>query len=229
MLSWACRRFRARFTPGFTPSIALPHRRACPDCHAYATAVEQAAGARLPLPASLRRNLRALAGVDPGVEPGAVLPFPVPRLAVPDDLALRLRRIATSSASARPPQPAPPEWVRSPRAAIAASVLLALLFGPLLAGAADRGQQALRLAHREVAPLVEDANSESHEALARLRLAAGTAWGAARQAAALSMQRAQAGLSGLSSRSARLFKALPHPFTNPDPRRDADGSSRRSR
>ncbi|MFY9826975.1 MAG: hypothetical protein WAM82_36825, partial [Thermoanaerobaculia bacterium] len=66
MLSWACRRFRARFTPG----SALSHRRACPECDAYAAAVERAAGVRLPLPASLRRNLRALAAP----EPGAVLP-----------------------------------------------------------------------------------------------------------------------------------------------------------
>lgn len=220
MLSWACRRFRARFTPG----ISLPHRRACPECDAYAAAVEQAAGARLPLPASLRRNLKAVAVGRP--EPGAVLPFPVLRLAVPDELARRLRMIGIPSASARP---APPEWVRSPRVAIAASIVLALLFGPLLAGAADRGEQALHLAHEEVAPLVSDATEEGHEALGRLSLAAGTAWatiwGEARELAAKSVEKAQAGLSGLSSCSTRLFKSLPHP----DPRPDAAGSSRRSR
>jgi hypothetical protein len=231
MLSWACRRFRARFTPG----TSLPHRRACPECEAYAAAVEQAAGARLPLPASLKRNLRALGGP----EPGAVLPFPVPRLAMPDDLARRLRTIgmpaapARSSRPARRSQPTPPEWVRSPRVAIAASVLLALLFGPLLAGAADRGQQALRLAHQEVAPLVSDATAEGHEALGRLWLDAGAAWGAAwgtaRESGASAVQQARDGLTGLSSRSTRLFKALPHPFTNPDPRREAGGASRRSR
>jgi hypothetical protein len=221
MLSWACRRFRARFTPG----VALPHRRACADCNAYAAAVEQAAGVRLPLPASLRRNLRALAGEDPGGS-GAVLTFPVPRLAVPDDLARRLRRIATPAA---PSRPAPPDWARSPRVAIAASVLLALLFGPLLAGAADRGQQALRLAHQEVAPLVEGAGAESHEALGRLRLAADAACATVRESAAKSVRRLRGGLSDLSSHSTRLFKALPVPFTNPEPRRDAGGSSRRSR
>jgi len=225
MLSWACRRFRARFTPG----TSLPHRRACADCDAYAAAVEQAAGARLPLPASLKRNLRALAMP----EPGAVLPFPVPRLAVPDDLARRLRTIGMPAAPARSSQPAPPEWVRSPRVAIAASLVLALLFGPLLAGAADRGEQALRLADQEVAPLVSNATAEGHEALGRLWLAAGTAmdtaWGTARELAARSIQQAQAGLTSLSSRSARLFNGLSHPFTNPDPRRDAGGASRRSR
>jgi hypothetical protein len=219
MLSWACRRFRARFTPG----IALPHRRACAECNAYAAAVEQAAGARLPLPASLRRNLRALAGP----EPGAVLPFPVPRLAVPDELALRLRRIALPGR--HPYTPAPPDWVRSPRAAIAASVLLALLFGPLLANAADRGQQALRLAHEQVAPLVEDAGAESHQALGRLWLAAGASWSAARESAASSVRKAQGELAHLSARSAHWFQAVPVPFTNPEPRRDAGGSSRRSR
>ncbi len=224
MLSWACRRFRARFTPG----TSLPHRRACPECEAYAAAVEQAAGARLPLPASLRRNLQALAVSSR--EPGAVLPFPVPRLAVPDDLARRLRTIGMPVASARP---APPEWVRSPRAAIAASVILALLFGPLLAGAADRGEQALLLAHQEVDPLVSNATAQGHEALGRLGLAAGTAWGhawdEARELAANAAKKIQQAQAGLSSRSTRLFEALPHPNTNPGPRRDAGGASRRSR
>jgi hypothetical protein len=226
MLSWACRRFRARFAPG----AALPHRRACADCNAYAAAVEQAAGVRLPLPASLRRNLKALAGEDAEAGTGTVLPFPVPWLAVPDELARRLRRIA---APARSSPPAPPEWVRSPRAAIAASVLLALLFGPLLAGAADRGQQALelahQLAHQKVEPLVEDAGAESHRVLGRLWLAAGTAGGSVRESAAKSVRRLQGGLSELSSRSVRLFNAVTDPFTNPDPRRDAGGASRRTR
>lgn len=217
MLSWVCRRFRARFTPG----AALPHRRACPECEAYAAAVERAAGVRLPLPASLRRNLQALAGP----EPGAVLTFPVPRLAVPDTLALRLRSIARPD---RPARPAPPEWVRSPRVAIAASVVLALLFGPLLAGAADRGEQALRLAHQQVAPLVEDAGAESHRALARLWLAAGKTYGAAQESAAKSMRRVEGGLADFSSRSMDWFKAVPNPFANPEPQRDAGGSSRRS-
>jgi|GEM_PF-2111762 len=221
MLSWACRRFRARFTPG----SALAHRRACPECNAYAQAVEQAAGARLPLPASLRRNLQALAGP----EPGAVLTFPVPRLAVPDALALRLRSIAQPGRSARPSRPSPPEWVRSPRVAIAASLLLALLFGPLLAGAADRGQQALRRAHQEVVPLVEDAGAESHQAVARLWLAAGSACGAVRESAAKSVRRVEGRFLDLSACTIHWFQAVPNHFTNPDPRREAGGSSRRSR
>ncbi|MES1211539.1 MAG: hypothetical protein ABUL63_04300, partial [Acidobacteriota bacterium] len=73
MLSWACRRFRARFAPGSTH----PHRLACGDCDAFAQAVEQAAGLRLPLPAGLRRGLKSIA--EPASqETGTVLPFPVP-------------------------------------------------------------------------------------------------------------------------------------------------------
>ncbi|MBW8878620.1 MAG: hypothetical protein JF614_26990 [Acidobacteria bacterium] len=212
MLSWACRRFRARFAPG----VASPHRRACPACDAYAAAVEQATGVRLPLPPSLQRNLRAL--VAP--EPGAVLPFPVPRLPVPDALATRLRSLA------QPARPAPPEWVRSPRLAIAASVILALLLGPVLAGAADRGEQALRLAHqlahREVAPLLEDAGTRSRKELTRLRLAAG----AARETATQSMNRLRAGISNLSG---RLSTVVSEHFTNLGPRHETGGPSRRSR
>ncbi len=97
MLSWSCRRFRARFSPS-GPGSAHPHRRVCPDCDAYAAALESAAGVRLPLPASLRRNLRSIA--DPA--PRAVLPFAVPRLPVPDALAVRLRGLSVGGRSAEP-------------------------------------------------------------------------------------------------------------------------------
>ncbi len=214
MLSWACRRFRARFAPG----AASPHRRACPDCDAYGAAIEQAAGVRLPLPPSLQRGLRALA------EPGAVLPFPVPRLPVPDALALRLRSLA------QPARPAPPEWVRSPRLAIAASLILALLLGPVLAGAADLGEQALRLAHqlahREVTPLLDDAGAQSRRELARLRHATGAACDAARETAEQSVNRLRAGLSNLS---ARLSTVVSEHFTHLGSRHEAGGSPRRSR
>jgi hypothetical protein len=215
VLSWACRRFRARFAPG----SASPHRRACADCEAYAAALEQAAGVRLPLPSSLQRSLRALAAP----EPGAVLPFPVPLLPVPDALAGRLRSIA------RPARPAPPEWVRSPRLAIAASVVLALLVGPVLAAAADRGEQALRLAHqlahREVTPLLDDAGAEGRREWTRLCLAAGAARDVAQETAAQSVRRLQAGLSHLSNR----WSTVVPEFKNLNPRHEAGGSSRRSR
>ncbi|HEX4961279.1 MAG TPA: hypothetical protein VF173_10610 [Thermoanaerobaculia bacterium] len=202
MLSFACRRFRARFTPGAN----LPHRRACPGCEAYAAAIEQAAGRRLPVPASLRRNLRALAAP----EPGAVLPFPVPRLPMPAALASRLSAIPRTS---QPARPVPPEWIRNPRFAVAASVVLALLLGPVLAGAADRGQQALQRAHEEVTPLLEGAGAEGHRELARLRLAAAAAYDGAHEAAANSVRRARAELSNftvwLSSTTEDLMNRVP--------------------
>ena len=129
MLSWSCRRFRARFAPG----SAHPHRRACRECEAYAAALETAAGIRLPVPDRLRRSLGEIAAP----EPAAVLPFPLPRMAAPPALAARLRGIA-------PPQRPPlPEWARSPRYAVAASALLALLLGPFFSQAAARGREAV--------------------------------------------------------------------------------------
>ena len=149
MLSWACRRFRARFTPGSAPS----HRRACYECEAFAAAVESAAGARLPLPEGLRKNLRKIAV--PGE--AAVLTFPVPRLAVPPALAARL------SAVAQPGRPAPPDWVLNPRYAVAASALLALLLGPFLARGADRGAEALDHVREEVSPLLRRTSEDGRK------------------------------------------------------------------
>jgi len=167
MLSWACRRFRARFAPG----SAHPHRPACGDCDAFAKAVEQAAGARLPLPAGLRRGLRAVA--EPAIaepEPaGTVLPFPVPRsprLPLPAATAARLRAIAV------PRRTAPPEWVRSPRYAVAASALLALLLGPFLAPAADRGLEAWGAVRAELSPLAQQTEEKGREKLENLQTSA---------------------------------------------------------
>jgi len=176
MLSGACRRFRARFTPG----SAHPHRHACPECEAYAAALESAAGARLPLPDGLRKNLRAIAGP----EPGAVLPFAAPRLAVPGTLARRLRDIAP------PARPAPPEWIRSPRYAVAASALLALLLGPFLQTAAHRGVQAVGAVEAEVSPVLEKTE--------QLRLEAEAAYDATRRSFESSLGRVDRGISDVS-------------------------------
>jgi hypothetical protein len=176
MLSGSCRRFRARFTPG----SAHPHRRACPECEAYAAALESAAGARLPLPAGLRKNLRAIAGP----EPGAVLPFAAPRLEVPDSLARRLRGIAT------PARPALPEWVRNPRYAVAASALLALLLAPLLQAAAPRGVQVVGAVEAEVSPVLRRTQE--------LRRDAEAAYDATRRSFASSLALADRGISRVS-------------------------------
>jgi hypothetical protein len=164
VLSWACRRFRARFAPG----SAHPHRLACGDCDAFAQAVEQAAGARLPLPAGLRRGLKSIA--EPASqEIGTVLPFPVPRsprLPLPAATAARLRAIAA------PQRTAPPEWVRSPRYAVAASALLALLLGPFLAPAADRGLAAWGAVRAELSPLAQHTEQKGREELENLHTTA---------------------------------------------------------
>lgn len=156
MLSWACRRFRALFAPG----SAHPHRRACRACDAFAAAVEQAAGARLPLPAGLRGRLGALAAP----APGTVLAFPVPRLPIPAATAARLRSLAPAAR-----RPAPPEWARSPHFALAASALLALLLGPFVAPAADRGLATLATVREELSPLAEHTEESGREEIARLR------------------------------------------------------------
>lgn len=208
MLSASCRRFRARFTCG----SAHPHRRACPECEAFAAALESAAGVRLPLPESLRRNLRAIAGP----EPGAVLPFAVPRVPVPEALARRLRTIAPAS---RPPLP---EWARSPRYAVAASAILALLLGPALSRAAHQGLEALDTVQARMSPLVQDAETGGREKLAQLRATAA----AARRSVETSLERFDERLSGVSS---HLLDVVPENLVNQDPRHEPDGSMRRSR
>lgn len=202
MLSASCRRFRARFSPG----SAHPHRRACPECEAFAAALESAAGVRLPLPESLRRNLRTIAGIA-GPEPGAVLPFAVPRLPVPDALARRLRTIAPAG---RPPLP---EWLRSPRYAVAASAILALLLGPMLSRAAHRGLEVLDTVHAEVSPLVKSTQEGGREELAKLRSTAA----AARQSVATSLERL----------SSQIFDAVPKNLTQQGPRHESATPVRR--
>lgn len=207
MLSSPCRRFRARFSCG----SAHPHRRACPECEAFAAALESAAGVRLPLPEGLRRNLRAIAGP----EPEAVLPFAVPRVPVPDPLAHRLRAVAPAG---RPPLP---EWLRSPRYAVAASAILALLLGPPLSHAARRGLEALDTVQARVSPLLSSTEAGGRQEIEKLRSSAMAAGDTARRSVATSLER----LSGLSS---HLFEAVPKNLANQDPRHEP-GPVRRSK
>ena len=216
MLSWSCRRFRARFSP-LGPGSAHPHRRACPDCDAFATALESAAGVRLPMPASLRRNLRAIAGP----EMGAVLPFAVPRLPVPDALASRLRGL--SSAAAPPSRPALPEWARSPRYAVAASALLALLLGPFLSEAARQGAQALDAVEAEVSPLLQRTEESGKQKIGKLRSTATNACDAARRSVEGSLERLDHRLAGLS---AKLSEVVPERFINLDSSKPAESVRR---
>jgi hypothetical protein len=175
--------------------------------------MEQSARVRLPLPASLRSNLRAIAAR----EPGAVLAFPVPRVPLPGGLADRLRAIAPAG------RPAPPEWVRNPRYALAASALLALLLGPLMGGAAHRGRQALSAAKMEVSPLLDRAETGGRRELETVRRTAAATYDTARESLAESLHRIDAGFSGLSIRlSNRLSNVVSEDLTNADPRHEPD-------
>jgi hypothetical protein len=213
MLSGSCRRFRARFTPG----SAHPHRRACPECEAYAAALESATGARLPIPEGLRKNLRAIAGP----EPDAVLPFAVPRLAVPDTLARRLRNIAPAAV-----RPALPEWVREPRYAVAASALLALLLAPLLQAAAPRGVQVVASVQAEVSPVLRQTEERGLEKAEALRLTAAEAYAKARRSVESSLGLLDHGISGVSN---WLSDVAPQSFTNRDSEARPSESVRRPR
>jgi hypothetical protein len=116
MLSLACLRFRARFSPG----LEIPHRGWCPTCDAYATALERAAAMSLPVPEALAAALRDIPARQTAIA------LPVARVAVPGPLADRLRAIPRQAGRVRPPA-----WIRSPRYAIAASTLLTVLVGAL--------------------------------------------------------------------------------------------------
>lgn len=128
MLKFACRRFRAEFTPG----LDAPHRKSCPACAAYAAAMERAAR-RLPLPESLRSRLRAIPSAGSGEGPR----MPLPQAPLPNPLRDRLRGIARR----QEPQPLP-AWVRSSRYAVAASYVLALLVGAAVGNPLDLGREA---------------------------------------------------------------------------------------
>jgi hypothetical protein len=196
MLSFACRRFRA----GFVPGSHHPHRRSCQECAAFAAALESTAGARLPLPPSLRRSLRAVARP----ETPTVLPFAAPRLAMPDALAGRLRAIASPPTARRQPiRPALPVWARSPRYAIAASALLTLFLGPFLSSAAQRGRLALEAVQTEVRPILERTGASAQQEAGKLR-----------STAAAAKRSVEGSLESLGQRVSRWSDAVPERFIN---------------
>ena len=187
MLSAACRRFRSTFHPGSGPGPAHPHRSGCAECAAFAAALESAAGLRLPVPASLRGKLAAIAAIAAiaavaAPEPGAALPFAVPRMAVPPQLAGRLRALGPASGAARPSRPAPPFWILHPRYAVAASALLALLLAPLVPPAMEHGRQWLGAVDAEVAPLLARGSATGREGAGKLRASAARAAATCRSA-----------------------------------------------
>lgn len=151
-----------------------------------------------------------------------MLPFAVPRLPVPGALAGRLRGL--SAAAAPPSRPALPEWVRSPRYAVAASALLALLLGPFLSEAARQGAQALGAVEAEVSPLLQRTEESGRKEIGKLRSTAATACDAARQSVEGSLARLDHRLAGLS---AKLSEVVPERFINLDLRQEPDESVRR--
>jgi hypothetical protein len=202
MLSAACRRFRSTFHPGSGPGPAHPHRSGCAECADFAAALESAAGVRLPVPASLRGKLAAIAAVA-GPEPGAALPFAVPRMAVPPRLAGRLRALGAAPGAARSSRPAPPFWILHPRYAVAASALLALLLAPLLTPAMEHGRQWLGAVDAEVAPLLARGSETGREGAGKLRASAALAASTCRSAGVVvesSLGRLDAGITDLSVR-----------------------------
>lgn len=175
MLSWDCRRFRARFEPG----SGHPHRHRCPECRAFAETVERAAGLRLPLPESLRASLRAIR--------------PVPEIPVPKSLRGRLRGIA------RPQVKQPlPDWLLRPRYAVAASALLATLLTMAFGDVVDPG---LRIA----SSLTEEIESEGIERIENLRGAALERYAKTRQSLAASVESAGAGIEEITEKSRDLI------------------------
>lgn len=150
MLSWACRRFRSSFAPGSRHA----HRDRCAECRSYAEALERAAGLRLPLPEALGRRLSALAAPPKGAP---VLRFPLPQAPLPPGLHERLRGIARPE----PRRQGLPAWIRSPRYAVAASYVLAVLLTALFG---DLGGSFVRKVER-VVELTEAQGLEKIEAL----------------------------------------------------------------
>ncbi|HEV7517121.1 MAG TPA: hypothetical protein VGR07_12540 [Thermoanaerobaculia bacterium] len=147
MLSWRCRRFRAQFSPA-EPETGSAHRGRCAECHAYAAALERAAAVRLPLPERLRAELSRLpAVVAVGLASPAGIRLPLPQMPLPAALRFRLQGIARSAERERPP-----EWIRSPRYAIAASLLLTVLSAALLGNPAELAARTASFMGREVAP-----------------------------------------------------------------------------
>jgi hypothetical protein len=198
MLSWDCRRFRARFEPG----SSHPHRHRCPECRAFAEAVERAAGLRLPLPEPLRESLRAVR--------------PLPQMPVPGALRSRLRGIV-------PPKRQPlPDWVQSPRYAVAASALLATLLTAAFGGSWGSG---LRIAS-SLTEEIEQIEEESLESLESLRGSALERYEKTRRSLEASVESAGAGIEKITEKSRDLI-----PFREPDPSEpggELSGPERRS-
>ncbi len=219
MLSWSCRRFRAGFTPG-ADHPHHPHRGACPACAAYAAAMERAAQ-RTPLPARLRSKLRAVPGAvaSGGSGIGDAPRMLLPQEPLPEALRGRLRGLAgiqRGQRGRRAPLAPLPAWLSSPRYAIAACYLLAVLTGALAGNPAELGRNAAdavsRTVDRAVRPRVEgalagvaDAEDHGRRRLEDLESTARERYGATRSSLERSLDRLESRAHELTELRKSLF------------------------
>jgi hypothetical protein len=114
-----------------------------------------------------------------------------------------------------------PDWVRSPRYAVAASALLAMLLGPALNAAASR-----------VTPALRDAEESGRERVERLGETASAAYGAARRSVQGSLERLDQRFDDLSEKLSDVKANVNtdvRNIINLGPREESDGSVRRPR
>ena len=191
MLTWRCRRFRARFTPGLDD----PHRRRCRACDDYAAAIERAAaaGRLVPISDRLRRRLESI----PASSTAPVLPFPLPGVPLPDRLRQRLQGIPRSSA---PPR-RPPTWVLDPRYAVAASYLLAVFLTLALGDPMTQGRRAVTRITQSLERPFQQAETEGRHHLRSLEDLTSTRYVEARHSFTSSLQT-------LSSRVTEISREL---------------------
>jgi hypothetical protein len=157
MLKPACLEFRSAFNPGERPGAE--HRRTCAACAAYAETLEHAAAVRLPLPSGLKDRLRAVAGP----EPLPVVRAPLPQRPLPPALRARLQAVPRQTLGGPPAAGRPPFWVLSPRYAVAASYVLAILLTGLFGNPLDRGRAAVHAVGREIGTVLERAGEIGSE------------------------------------------------------------------
>lgn len=219
MLSLACRRFRARFSPGEPDTLRHRHRQSCAACALYAAAMEKAAAPRLPLPGGLQGRLRAIARPEMDREPKAVLPFPLPKLPqrpLPEGLRERLRAIPFQ-AGARKPEP--PPWILSPRYAVAASYLLAVLGMAVLGGPVAAGLEKAQDVGREVKLALSQTGEAGRERIEKLEDVTNERYGEARRSLSSSLESLRSGWTDLT---AGLLSG--DEDRNPGPRGESSGS-----
>ncbi len=164
-LSRGCRRYRAELPQG-AQGADHPHRRSCPECAAFAAAMDKASAVRLPLPERMRERLRSIPATEgEGLEPR----LRMPALSMPPHLRSRLRDLPRqASVAGEPPPRELPVWVRSSRYAVAASYLLAVLAMQLLGDPLELGRKAAGSLSQELRQVWQKTGTEIEIPLERL-------------------------------------------------------------